>query len=408
MNGSRMRTWGCRVGVMFALAIGFAAAVASARQEQPPEGARKIRYLFRSGAEGGQKLVREDGLPAKQDLAAAEFGEMDCSAETMDPGQRSAAKAAPMRAEPKGPSEGDCGELPAGPKEDIAALVEARRSRPAPDRGDGGAAAAGPKYLEKQCSLCEGREDAGKAGLDESRFLPGDGPVLEGPGDAKAYPYFYDAWWENEVDGDGDGYTSTRRLCVDIDVTEGASASVYIAIYYRREGTSTWYLDYSSSCWTFTGTAVDSLCISPIGSGPEYPHARYEFSIDLYWCGGAYADTIDYTWDGDLNYQAFETAAEDQVVAYIFGAWWEESVDWDEPDGYTRRRDFCLDVDVAGGSASVYYKLWYRLEGTTTWNLYYTTGCFTRTGYTADSYCILDVGSGTTLPHGAYEWAVDL
>lgn len=88
-----------------------------------------------------------------------------------------------------------------------------------------------------------------------------------------------DAWWSDEVDGDGDGYFECATLVWDPDVDEGASAEVFSQIYYSAHGTEVWMRYGETEYSTIHGASMaDTSSIAVCGSEREC----YDFTIVLF------------------------------------------------------------------------------------------------------------------------------
>ena len=223
-----------------------------------------------------------------------------------------------------------------------------------------------------------------------------------------------DAWWisADEVDVDGDGYAEQRRLAWDADVISGSTSpqSVYAKIYYRLDGASTWSLDYTTAAYTITGYSSDDWYSILIGINPEYPHGSYDFKIELFREGSStVVASLTYAADSDLNNVKLEPPP---LTFGIYDAWWisDDEVDVDG-DGYAEQRRLAWDADVISGSTSpqsVYAKIYYRLDGASTWSLDYTTAAYTITGYSSDDWYSILIGINPEYPHGSYDFKIEL
>ena len=114
-----------------------------------------------------------------------------------------------------------------------------------------------------------------------------------------------DVWWSNEVDNDGDGYTRSRKLYVDVDISSGTE-TVYFELLYRSEGSSSWYLYSSSNEFRINTDSDDDTYIFDvynINSGTQV----YDFKIYLYRSGNEIIQmTLNPEDDIDLNNESFE------------------------------------------------------------------------------------------------------
>jgi len=120
----------------------------------------------------------------------------------------------------------------------------------------------------------------------------------------------WDAWWNNEVDEDGDGYVRSARLNWDPDVSGGSgSLTVYEKIYWKLKSRSTWNLITTTSPHTITGTATSDIQYRNYNGGS---HDEYDWKIEIYRSGVASVDyTRDPSSDDDLDEYSMETTQED-------------------------------------------------------------------------------------------------
>lgn len=209
----------------------------------------------------------------------------------------------------------------------------------------------------------------------------------------------YDAWWTNLVDADADGYRESGRLTWDADVSNGCTKSVFARIYYRLEGSTSWSLLYTTSCYTITGTQTSDayyVQLSGLATG------CYEFNVDLFECGGASVVADLYPVDDpNLAAQCFEPVAQ---TYSIYDAWWTNVVDADA-NGYRESGRLTWDADVSTGSSSVFARVYYRTEGSSTWYLLSTTNCYTITGASSTDTYYVSITSGATT---CYEFSIDI
>jgi hypothetical protein len=126
----------------------------------------------------------------------------------------------------------------------------------------------------------------------------------------------YDAWWEQGIDSNGDGYTEYRMLYTDVDATDGGSHTIYLKIYYKLASSSTWSLYFTTPNYLITGdSGYDAIWVAVGLPNQELSMNVYDFKVEVYETGNpTVAVTGDPSTDSDLNDQLFETAAEDQRV----------------------------------------------------------------------------------------------
>ena len=136
-------------------------------------------------------------------------------------------------------------------------------------------------------------------------------PLREVESDAPksvATAYFYDAWWANPVDIDGDGYVRSAELWWDADVSDGSSTlTVYFDVYYRPAGSGDWTLIGTVGPRTITGYSPNDIAgLTISGSGSP---AMYDFALAVRQEGSSVYDDQYYPWDdNDLAAVPFEGA----------------------------------------------------------------------------------------------------
>jgi hypothetical protein len=125
----------------------------------------------------------------------------------------------------------------------------------------------------------------------------------------------YDAYFDNAVDNDQDGYASEADLVVDVDVNRGVQTNVYLVIYQKLYNSSSYNLLAVTEIFTINGaSSADAVALTL----NDFPHGLYDFRIDVYYDVGSYIeDTDEASSDPDLNDIQLETAAEDTPL----GSW---------------------------------------------------------------------------------------
>ncbi len=96
--------------------------------------------------------------------------------------------------------------------------------------------------------------------------------------DVSATAYIFDARFRNEIDYDGDGYPSTFDLQFDPDATNDATITVYVELWGRITGNSTWNYIGVSDNKTLVGDALVWYDFSLYGGS----HGRHDFLLKLY------------------------------------------------------------------------------------------------------------------------------
>ena len=113
------------------------------------------------------------------------------------------------------------------------------------------------------------------------------------------YAYFYDAWWEDAVDVDGDGYVRSAELWWDADVSDGFSTlTVFFDVYVSPAGMNDWALIGTVGPRNITGLSPnDAAGLTITGSGSP---ALYDFALGVRQSGSSSYDHEFYPWD-DYN-----------------------------------------------------------------------------------------------------------
>ena len=126
----------------------------------------------------------------------------------------------------------------------------------------------------------------------------------------------YDAYWDEVIDNDEDGYASQADLVVDVDVNLGVTTYVYLVISQKSYSSSTYSLLAVTETFTITGAnPADAVAIFI----DNFPHGLYDFKIDAYYDVGSYIeDTDDASTNSDLNDVQLELSGEDEAP---LGTW---------------------------------------------------------------------------------------
>jgi hypothetical protein len=216
----------------------------------------------------------------------------------------------------------------------------------------------------------------------------------------------YEAWWDNEVDTDGDGYKQSARLVWDPDVVGSAgSLDVYEKIYRKVSTSRVWGLVATTTTHTITGTTdADKYFLQVYGTALDL----YDWRIDIYRTSQL---TPDYSRnpsvDPDLDHYPLETPDED-AVATIRDAWWTNEFDCNG-DGYKSSARLVWDPDVVGstGSLSVHEVISLKLSSDQTWTMYSPTVTHVITGNSSDDQSYLDFTPFFT-QHGLFDFKIDI
>jgi hypothetical protein len=198
-----------------------------------------------------------------------------------------------------------------------------------------------------------------------------------------------EAWWNEEVDNDRDGYKQSARLVWDPDVVGSAgSLDVYEKIYYKVSTSRIWALVTVTATHTITGTSGTDVFFLQINGAP---HDLYDWRIDIYRIGHLTADNSrNPSLDPDLDHYALEYPEED-ATATIYNAWWTNEIDCDG-DGYKSSARLVWDPDVVGssGSLTVHEAISRKYYADPNWSLYSQTLPHTITGNSPDDPSFID------------------
>jgi hypothetical protein len=129
----------------------------------------------------------------------------------------------------------------------------------------------------------------------------------------------YDAWWQNQMDIDGDGYFSQAMLGVDVDVPSGSTANVYLDLFAKTSVSSS-YL-YFGSTNTFSVDGESETDAVGINFDDAFAHNTYDFKINaMVYNGDVVEDFVDKSTSGpigdELGNVPFELASEDVQQTY--------------------------------------------------------------------------------------------
>lgn len=110
----------------------------------------------------------------------------------------------------------------------------------------------------------------------------------------------YDAWWQNQMDIDGDGYFSQAMLGVDVDVPSGSNTDVYLDLYAKTSASSN-YL-YFGSTNTFTVDGESETDAVGINVSDAFAHNNYDFKINaMVYNGDVVEDYVDKSTSGPIG-----------------------------------------------------------------------------------------------------------
>jgi len=122
--------------------------------------------------------------------------------------------------------------------------------------------------------------------------------------------YIFDAFVEDFVDDDGDGYASQATLWVDVDEEGTSGSDVRLALYEKESGAGSYNFLGLTNPFTVTGDAgTDIVGIDLDG----FPYGTYDFMVELIFNNSLFLEDVKEasTWP-DLSGIQLESVAEDQ------------------------------------------------------------------------------------------------
>jgi hypothetical protein len=141
-----------------------------------------------------------------------------------------------------------------------------------------------------------------------------DIPIEESSTDAVLT--IYDAYFDQAIDVDGDGYASQADLIVDVDVNLGRISTVFLAIYQKISSSSSYSLWGVTETFTVEGFSDDARAITV----NDLPKGIYDFRIEAYYDVGHYSEASDEALSNpELNDVELELAVEDGWIYYDDG-----------------------------------------------------------------------------------------
>jgi hypothetical protein len=114
-----------------------------------------------------------------------------------------------------------------------------------------------------------------------------------------------DIWWTDAIDNDGDGYTSYRKLNIDVDVVSGVD-TIYVKLFEKKSESYYWNHYYTTDDFIISNNStidVYQIVVQNIG----YSSFTYDFMVEIYKSND---EIIKMFWepedDIDLNNENFE------------------------------------------------------------------------------------------------------
>lgn len=225
--------------------------------------------------------------------------------------------------------------------------------------------------------------------------------IMMEPTDTENMITIWDAWIDNEVDIDGDNYSSEAWLVFDVDEENGLGEDVYAEIWYKTSAAQTYLPLVTTPPFTVTGFADDPRGIE-VTDLHDFSHDSYEFRVDIKFDG--YEDNIEDVrnalTDVDLRAVWLELPTEDEPQELsVWNAWRTEVVDSDL-DSYYSSVTITIDVDVSYGDADVYVRIYSKPSTGSIYSFLYESAPFAVSGSSSEddkSYIF------SNFTHGLYD-----
>ncbi len=226
------------------------------------------------------------------------------------------------------------------------------------------------------------------------------------------YTYSIDSvWWSDSIDANHDGFTSYRKLNVNVHLKEDVSRPIVARIFYQPIDASDFSFYAFSEKILAVGKNGDNLIAVSIGKpNKELLHGYYNFRVDIYEEGGSRLEARTGKKDSlTLCNNAFEKTETDNN--YSLNVFWKDAKD-NNNNGYYSHAYLVLDADIDANvtrslSAQIFYKPSDQMVGYAQ-EPYYEI-LFTITGTTPDDTVSVPVGfPPDDFPRGEYDFKVEL
>jgi hypothetical protein len=194
-----------------------------------------------------------------------------------------------------------------------------------------------------------------------------DTPMLRSiplePTDTENKIMIWDAWFDDQVDIDGDGYDSEAWLVFDIDEENGSGEDVYIDISYKTSSSQNFVPLVTTEVFTVTGAADDPRGIE-VTNYHNFNHESYDFKLELKFAGydQNIEDQSNHVTDTDLGSVNLELSSEDDPQELSLRNIWPSELLDNDRDGYYSIVVISTDIDVSYGEADVYMKVYYKIS----------------------------------------------
>jgi hypothetical protein len=219
--------------------------------------------------------------------------------------------------------------------------------------------------------------DASERNLRLAETSATDNPELRNvklePTDTDNEIYIFDASFIDSADYDGDGYNSEFTLEVDIDEMNGSGEDVYLDLFYRESGSTTYTKFGTTNSFDISGDLYDPVFID-INQNQAFSQGTYDFRVEVKFEGyDITEDWTDASIDSDLSGVKLELSSED--IAQELTVWnaWRSMVEDNDLDSFYSNVVITIDVDVSYGEADIYMKIYSKLSSESSYTQIFTT-----------------------------------
>ncbi len=165
----------------------------------------------------------------------------------------------------------------------------------------------------------------------------------------------FDVFWADNVDKDGDGFSSEALMGVDVDVLYGMNSVAFLAIYSKLSSASTYNLITVSDTFTVSGeSSGDAVGFRLV----NFPHNTYDFLVNAYYYDGIdVEDQFEKTIDSDMGNVKLETAEQDMFEASLshYDGSFEDAI-WYTSGDFSSQTMFVVGFDKPVNADSCFVK----------------------------------------------------
>ncbi len=226
------------------------------------------------------------------------------------------------------------------------------------------------------------------------------------------YTYSIDSvWWSDSIDANHDGFTSYRRLNLNVHLKEDVSRPIRARVFYQPVEASEFTFYAFSKKTLAVGKDKDNILGVSIGSpNKELERGAYNFKVEIYEEGGSRLEAVTGKKDSLTLYNnAFEKTETDNN--YSLNVYWRDAFDNDK-DGYWSRAYLVLDANNdANVTRNLEAKIYYKHSSETEYSKdsLYADVNFTITNSSQDDSVSVPIGiAPNDFAHGEYDFRVEL